>query len=86
MRGILCALRKPAHLTAPFSATTCPAMRLCSLLAQVLLQKTSGVAHRPGSVKKQRAQPVFGGAAARSNVTDRVVQDVGMAMHPNRRT
>ncbi|PNW77229.1 hypothetical protein CHLRE_10g427750v5 [Chlamydomonas reinhardtii] len=53
---------------------------------QVLLQKTSGVAHRPGSVKKQRAQPVFGGAAARSNVTDRVVQDVGMAMHPNRRT
>lgn len=61
-------------------------MRLCSLLAQVLLQKTSGVAHRPGSVKKQRAQPVFGGAAARSNVTDRVVQDVGMAMHPNRRT
>ncbi|KAG2446184.1 hypothetical protein HXX76_000777 [Chlamydomonas incerta] len=53
---------------------------------QVLLQKTSGVAHRPGSVKKQRAQPVFGGAAARSNVTDRVVHDVGMAMHPNRRT
>lgn len=55
---------------------------------QVLLAKTVGVAHRPGSVKKNRSAAAFGASGAasgRSDITDRIVPDVAMALHPGRK-
>lgn len=50
----------------------------------MLINKTVGVAHRPGSVKKNRV-PGGGsfGTTGRADIASKVPNDVAMAMHPH---
>lgn len=47
----------------------------------LLLKKTQGVAHRPGSSKKHKNPPSFG-VGGRAAINEKVPPDVAMALHP----